>query len=155
MGKKITCKKITTGDVPLIFANNLSRIVNKSWESGEFLKNCSPITENLLIWWFGEECESRDINFHLGQKQAILNIIYCYEILKSEDLMNLYRIVEAESSEEFINDKIIDALSIDKYKSLKYCVKMATGTGKTFVMNAIFIWQLLNALKNKKTKLSI
>ena len=153
MGKKITGKKITTGDAPLIFANNLSRIVNKSWESGEFLKNCSPITENLLQWWFGsEECESRDINFHLGQKQAILNIIYCHEILKSKDLMDLYRTVEAESSEEFINDKMIDALSIDKYKSLKYCVKMATGTGKTFVMNAIFIWQLLNALKNKKTE---
>ena len=34
----------------------------------------------------------------------------------------------------------------DKYKIAKYAIKMATGTGKTWVMHAIMIWQILNAL---------
>jgi type III restriction enzyme len=36
-------------------------------------------------------------------------------------------------------------LSRPKYQIPKYALKMATGTGKTWVMNAIVIWQYLNA----------
>lgn len=32
-----------------------------------------------------------------------------------------------------------------RYSFPRYCMKMATGTGKTWVLNALLIWQLLNA----------
>lgn len=36
-------------------------------------------------------------------------------------------------------------LAKQKYQMPKYAVKMATGTGKTWVMHALLIWQMLNA----------
>ncbi|MBR4565978.1 MAG: DEAD/DEAH box helicase family protein, partial [Prevotella sp.] len=36
-------------------------------------------------------------------------------------------------------------LNQQKYQMPKYAVKMATGTGKTWVMHALLIWQMLNA----------
>ena len=35
-------------------------------------------------------------------------------------------------------------MSADKHGHPKYCLKMATGTGKTWVLQALLIWQLLN-----------
>ena len=32
-----------------------------------------------------------------------------------------------------------------KHAHPKYCLKMATGTGKTWVLQALLVWQLLNA----------
>src|SRR5262249_23564678 len=32
----------------------------------------------------------------------------------------------------------------------KYCLKMATGTGKTWVLMALLVWQYFNALNNEK-----
>jgi type III restriction enzyme len=36
----------------------------------------TPTTAELLHWWFGEEAiDTRSLNFHDGQRQAILNTI--------------------------------------------------------------------------------
>jgi type III restriction enzyme len=49
---------------------------------GEILNQVSEITGELVRWWFQQEyVETRDINFHEGQKQAILNTIYAHEVL--------------------------------------------------------------------------
>ena len=37
------------------------------------------------------------------------------------------------------------SLAQEKYRLPKYAVKMATGTGKTWVMHALVLWQMLNA----------
>jgi type III restriction enzyme len=42
-------------------------------------------------------------------------------------------------------------LKKEKHEHPKYCVKMATGTGKTWVLSALLIWQYLNA-KNEETQ---
>ena len=39
----------------------------------------------------------------------------------------------------------------DKYNHPKYAIKMATGTGKTWVLNALLIWQYLNAKHEDQT----
>ncbi len=39
----------------------------------------------------------------------------------------------------------ISELEKEKYQHRMYGVKMATGTGKTWVLNALLIWQYLNA----------
>lgn len=41
-------------------------------------------------------------------------------------------------------------LKKDKFSHPKYCMKMATGTGKTRVMNGLLIWQYLNARYEEK-----
>ena len=102
----------------------------------------TPVTAELLRWWFGEDaCQSRMFNFHAGQRQAILNVIVAHEVLASPDLVDLYRQVCAEA---LLEGNRLAEVAQDKHAHPKYCLKMATGTGKTWVLQALLIWQLLN-----------
>ena len=112
--------------------------------SAPMLEKVSPVTADLLRWWFQQDCvDARAVNFHSGQRQAILHAIYAHEVLQTATLMELYQKVAAESW-----------LSLPKYDEVqrathpKYCLKMATGTGKTWVLQALMYWQLLNAARS-------
>lgn len=132
-----------TKEFPLDFANKLSEQVNEAWQSGEMLKKVSPASADLLRFWFEYVfCAERELNFHIGQKQAILNAIYCHEILKAESTLGLYESVDISL---LGNSGFVANLDDKKYAHPKYCIKMATGTGKTWVLNALLIWQYLNA----------
>ena len=75
-------KQKGTCNVPLELARTLTEEVNEAWENGSFYEKVSPITQDLLRYWFFPAfSDIRDINFHEGQKQAILNIIYYFSIL--------------------------------------------------------------------------
>ena len=132
-----------TGNVPLKLAEAISALANEEWEKSTFLEKVTPITKDLLEFWDpnGAFAELRRFNFHKGQWQAILNAIYVHEILKVKSVQDIYMSVNPELLQE------MDLLYLqkDKYKHPKYCIKMATGTGKTWVMHALMIWQFLNA----------
>lgn len=136
-------KSTGIGDTPLKFAAQLSEVVNSEWKRS--FERFPPITQDLLKFWFSDTfCDNRKINFHAGQKQAILNTIYCHEILGVQSVLDMYRkSVESLLDETLI--KNIDAAGAEKHAHPKYCIKMATGTGKTWCMNALFLWQYLNA----------
>ncbi|TRZ92205.1 MAG: restriction endonuclease subunit R [Methanosarcinales archaeon] len=130
-----------TRDVPLKFARELTSIVNEEWESGSFLAKTTPVTQDLLRFWFSDVfCDVRSINFHAGQRQATLNTIYLHEILKTDSVFDMYTAVNDEITAEMD----IAYLDRDSFSHPKYCLKMATGTGKTWVLNALLIWQYLN-----------
>ncbi|SHE34562.1 type III restriction enzyme [Marinitoga hydrogenitolerans DSM 16785] len=138
-----------TGSVPLKLAKKITENVNELWESGEFLELVTPTTKDLLTFWFCEpHTTNREINFHRGQKQAILNTIYLHEILKVETVLDIYQKVD----KMLLNEINIELLAKEKYQFAKYAIKMATGTGKTWVMNAFLIWQYLNAINNNENK---
>lgn len=139
-----TTKSLGTGEMPLKFAKAITEIANKEWKDGTFLQKVSPITKDLLRFWDpqGSWRDQRDIQFHEGQWQAILNTIYVHEILKTKNLKDLYMTINKDLFAEFIN---IVSHEKEKYEHPQYCIKMATGTGKTWVMHAILIWQYLNA----------
>lgn len=133
---------IKTKDLPLQFAKQLSAVVNHEWETGTFLNKVSPITKDLLKFWFKEPFTTdRAVNFHSGQKQAILNAIYCHEVLKGTCPLDLYQ----QISQGLLSADMLVALNDEKNKHPKYCIKMATGTGKTWVLDALLVWQYLNA----------
>jgi len=135
-----------TRDIPLQFAKELSAIVNKEWETGSFMEKASSITQDLLKFWFEPSfTEERAINFHEGQKQAILNSIYVHEIFQSDSVSEMYAAIGSDITKSFIDADFIFEIQNDKYSHPKYCIKMATGTGKTWVLNALLIWQYLNA----------
>ncbi|WP_292460622.1 DEAD/DEAH box helicase [Methanothermococcus sp.] len=136
-----------TGDIPLKLAESISEIVNREWESGELLEKVTPTTRDLLMYWFHDSfCEVRNINFHEGQKQSILNTIYMHEVLESKNVVDLYDNINPE----LLSELNITDLCQDKHNHSKYCIKMATGTGKTWVLNALLIWQYLNAKHEKE-----
>lgn len=102
----------------------------------------TPVTAELLRWWFGEDAiQSRSFNFHPGQRQAILNVIVAHEVLASPDLPDLYKQVCASA---LLEGNRLTEVAQDKHAHPKYCLKMATGTGKTWVLQALLVWQMLN-----------
>jgi len=136
-----------TGSIPLELAQSISKTVNEMWNEGDFLKLVTPTTADLLKFWFCEpHVDEREINFHRGQKQAILNTIYLHEILKVNSVLEIYEKCDKELIPKFNHT----LLAKEKYKVPKYAMKMATGTGKTWVMNALFMWQYLNARSEKE-----
>ncbi len=132
-----------TGNIPLELAASITQRVNALWESGELLASVTPTTAELLKYWFCEPHTHRAINFHEGQKQAILNTVYLHEILHVKSVFEIYEKVVSQLLTPPKFD--ISQLSRPKYQIPKYALKMATGTGKTWVMNAIVVWQYLNA----------
>ena len=137
-------RAMNTGRLPLAFAKAVSAAANAAFEDGSMVEAVSPITRELLKYWFEEPFTNRPLNFHEGQKQAILNAIYLHEVVRAETPADAY----AKIAEELLNEEmgvIAAELAKEKYAYPKYCVKMATGTGKTWVMHALLIWQYLNA----------
>ena len=139
----VNAKALGTGNIPLDLAEIISKMANKEFKEGSFLEKVSPVTQDLLRFWDpnGSFSDVRKFNFHEGQWQAIINTIYVHDVLKIKDVHDIYMSIHPDLLKEM---DLVD-LKRDKYSNPKYCIKMATGTGKTWVMHALLIWQYLNA----------
>jgi type III restriction enzyme len=133
----------------LVLAKRLTATVKeqtKGLEHGHcpMLEQVSEPTAMLLRYWFStDHCDLRSINYHDGQRQALLNVIYAHEVLGIQSLKELY---EKQAPDVLLGSlKTLESLSAVKYNYPKYCLKMATGTGKTWVLQSLLVWQLLNA----------
>lgn len=108
------------------------------------LDQVSEMTAELLKWWFQADFQdTRSFNFHPGQRQALLNVIYAHEVLGISTLQDLYQAAAPAVMLGSARDSEIIRAPKNAYP--KYCLKMATGTGKTWVLQALMIWQILNA----------
>ena len=118
-------------------------------ESGaaDILERVTPTTAELLLWWFGEDMvlARKGLNFHAGQKQAILNAIVAHEVLgHGHDQWTLLDLYKHCAPDALLTGSRLNEVAQAKHAHPKYCFKMATGTGKTWVLQALMIWQLLN-----------
>lgn len=114
------------------------------------LEEVTPITAELLRYWFQQDyCDMRQLNFHQGQRAALLNIIYAHEVLGTTRLRDLY---EQVSPEAMLEGGVLGEVTRERHNFPKYAAKMATGTGKTWVLNALMIWQHLNNIANPGDK---
>lgn len=103
----------------------------------------TPVTAELLKYWFQDDyVQLRTTNFHEGQRAAILHIIYAHEVLNAPNLEYLYREIATEA---LLNGDTLGDVTRPQNNHPKYAAKMATGTGKTWVLNALLIWQYLNS----------
>ncbi|MHB1074970.1 DEAD/DEAH box helicase [Thiobacillus sp.] len=111
--------------------------------AAEILDLVTPATAVLLKWWFGDDMVAArgGLNFHAGQKQAILNAIVAHEVLGASTLLELY---QQAAPDALLAGRRMTEVAQAKHAHPKYCLKMATGTGKTWVLQALLIWQLLN-----------
>ncbi|GAA6120612.1 DEAD/DEAH box helicase family protein [Acidovorax sp. FG27] len=146
-------------DATLALATGLTALTRRlclGLESGaaDILEQVTPTTAELLRWWFGDDmvlargataAGHGGLNFHAGQKQAILNAIVAHEVLGQGrpdwTLLDLY---QACAPEALLTGGRLAEVASPKHAHPKYCFKMATGTGKTWVMQALMVWQLLN-----------
>lgn len=139
----VNVTSLNTGEAPLKLAERITESAMTLWKSGNFLEKVSPITQELLKYWDPEGVFSseRNANFHVGQWRTILNVIYVHEILQLRNVSDIYYHVYPE----LLSRIGLANLKKDKYEHPQYCVKMATGTGKTWTLHALLIWQYLNA----------
>lgn len=102
----------------------------------------TPVTAELLKYWFQDDyVQLRSANFHEGQRAAVLHIIYAHEVLNAPSLEYLYRAVATDA---LLSGDTLGEVTRKQNGHPKYAAKMATGTGKTWVLNALLIWQYLN-----------
>jgi type III restriction enzyme len=109
------------------------------WRQEDY-NGVSEVTKRLLNYWFVEdhfdERSGRQLSFWENQKEAIEALIYVYEVMKYDTLLKL--------SKGF---NVSLPLSLDDPWS-KYGFKMATGSGKTIVMELAIVWQYFNKIFN-------
>lgn len=106
------------------------------------MEEVTPVTAELLKFWFQDDyVRLRRINFHEGQRDAILHMIYAHEVLKAPNLEALYREIATEA---LLDGETLGDVTRSSNNHPKYAAKMATGTGKTWVLNALLVWQYLN-----------
>jgi type III restriction enzyme len=100
----------------------------------------------LFRYWFRRDEDSYSQRFHICQQRASESVVYCHEILQIRSLEELYLKTVPDIAVQ--SKTILD--EIKKIDFAKYCLKMATGTGKTWVLLALLIWQYFNTLNNEK-----
>src|SRR5437899_3316543 len=62
------------------------------------LAQVTPTTAELLKFWFQQDyCDLRQLNFHAGQRAAILHVIYAHEVLGAQSLRQLYESIAGEA----------------------------------------------------------
>lgn len=108
----------------------------------ELMGQVTSVSADLLRYWFQQDfCDVRDLNFHEGQRAAILHVIYAHEVLAARTLSELY---ERAAPKAMLDGGVLGEVTRDRHQHPKYAAKMATGTGKTWVLNALLVWQYLN-----------
>ncbi len=102
-------------------------------------------TLELLNYWFNRD-EDDEERFHDCQKRAIETIVYCYEVLQARTLKDLFERLAPEALLEHLPLK----QEAESIPFTKYALKMATGSGKTWVLTALLIWQYFNEINNER-----
>ena len=103
----------------------------------------SETTRTLLNFWFHTDhkmAEGQPFRYYCAQQEALESLIYVYEVARTRRLYDLYmRFVPAEKRV---------GLPMPAWDDFtRYCVKMATGSGKTKVMALAIAWQYFNAVR--------
>ncbi|MCD6429406.1 DEAD/DEAH box helicase family protein, partial [bacterium] len=106
-----------------------------NWRNSDY-PNVTRTTRRLLEFWFKEDhiVENKEFKFWFVQREAIETLIYVYEVMRKRKF--------AELMQDFGEGRVVYNPEIDQYPL--YCFKMATGTGKTFVMTFAVVWSYFN-----------
>jgi type III restriction enzyme len=154
----------TSGRRPssLLLVNQLRDAVDK-WRNGGY-PGASEVSVRLMNYWFEEDHEVPNFptpfHYHFGQREAIETLIYLSEVYgrkDSKELIEKYATVVQKNllakSVEFVTVggrrriiRYVPELNRDAEQDLppeelrRYAFKMATGSGKTWVMAMAMVW---------------
>lgn len=109
------------------------------WRDANY-KGATETSRLLLNYWFKTDhklLNGQRFAFYHAQREAVETLIYLYEVARvrrHKDLLERFSSVSEE----------LRLLQYDEFA--RYCVKMATGSGKTKVMALAIAWQYFNAV---------
>jgi type III restriction enzyme len=133
----ITAKLRTGPCVPAL------REAVKAWKAGGY-KGVTDTTRILLNYWFYADHRlptGLPFKYHASQQEAIETLIFVWEFEKIRTRKGLL--------ERYAQDlRDLRLPPFDEFA--RYCIKMATGSGKTKVMALAVAWQFLNAMREQK-----
>lgn len=134
----ITAKLRTGACVPAL------REAVKAWKAGGY-KGVTETTRILLNHWFYTDHRlptGLPFKYHLSQQEAVETLIFVWEFEKVRTRKALL--------ERYAQD--LRDLRLPPYDDFaRYCIKMATGSGKTKVMALAVAWQFLNAMRESES----
>jgi type III restriction enzyme len=110
----------------------------KAWQAGGY-KGTTETTRRLLNFWFETDhklSNGRPFKYHHSQREAIETLIFVWEYEK-------VRTRKALLERYATSLKNLRLPTYDEFA--RYCIKMATGSGKTKVMSLVVAWQFFNA----------
>ncbi|HXC16866.1 MAG TPA: hypothetical protein VNV60_05435 [Holophagaceae bacterium] len=115
----------------------------KAWAEGGY-EGVTAISEALLRHWFHTEHEQA--SFHPAQRVAIETAIFVHEVLRRElpEEVGFLHGLHAHLGAPEDRDGLFAPWWKDELP--RYGFKLATGTGKTWVLQALLVWQVLNRL---------
>lgn len=112
----------------------------KAWRAGGY-KGITETTRILLNYWFSSDHKTPSgapFKYHASQQEAIETLIFVWEFEKVRSRKALL--------ERYAQDlRNVNLPPFDDFA--RYCIKMATGSGKTKVMSLAVAWQFLNAVR--------
>ena len=111
----------------------------KAWAAGAKYAGVTDTTRLLLNYWFHTDHRlptGRRFEYHYFQRDAVETLVYLYEVATARSHKALV--------EGFATHADLRLLQHDQFA--RYCVKMATGSGKTKVMSLAVAWQFFNAV---------
>lgn len=115
----------------------------KAWRAGGY-KGTTDTTRELLNFWFKTDhklINGRPFRYHASQQDAIETLIFVWEYEKVRTRKGLL--------ERYAGS--LKDVRLPPYDDFaRYCVKMATGSGKTKVMSLLVVWQFLNAAREQE-----
>ena len=136
-GNLLEAKVATAPCVPAIRA----RV--EDWREKNY-PGVTATTRALLNYWFKTDHRRPNgdqFRYHLAQREAIETLVYVFEVAKVRRFKDLAETYAPNLAE-------LRLLQNDEFA--RYCVKMATGSGKTKVMALAVAWQYFNAVCENK-----
>jgi len=156
----------------MLLVNKLRSEIDK-WRNDGY-PGATATSQELLTFWFDQSHTpvfgNEPFHFYFCQREAIETIIYLFEIKKFTDIIPLindyhekYTGTIFASNVEFSED-LGGKRKVQRYfpeleqegeqelpdkDLLRYAIKMATGSGKTFVMAFVVVWSYFNRLREK------
>lgn len=120
----------------------------RAWREDGKYPDATPTSRTLLNHWFRADHRlpnGRAFRYYPFQREAIETLIYLYEVAqvrRHKDLIETYAQVPAGEQ--------LRLLQYDDFP--RYCLKMATGSGKTKVLALAIAWQYFNAMLEDDTQ---
>lgn len=112
----------------------------KKWRDDGY-KGVTETTRLLLNYWFYTDhrlLNGQPFTYHSFQREAIETLIYVWEIEKVRSRKALL--------ERYAQS--LQGVRLPPYDEFaRYCIKMATGSGKTKIMSLAVAWQFMNAAR--------
>jgi type III restriction enzyme len=111
----------------------------KAWRSDGY-KSTTSTTQELFNFWFHTD-HPNGFKYHKAQRDAIETLVFIFEVEKIRTRKDLL--------EKFaFNTRDLRLPPYDDFA--RYCIKMATGSGKTMVMSMAIVWQFSNYLRGEE-----